>query len=286
MKIRKLNRREILSFLILFFGCALTALGISLFLVPNKIAAGGVTGLATIIFYWTDWPVGMVGLALNIPLFLIGFRLIGGSFGLKTLAATLSLSLFIDLFASIPPITDDLLLAALAGGAVMGAGLGLVFRQDSTTGGTDLAARIIHKSISYISIAQVLLILDVLVVLTAAASFHSYELALYAVVTLVVATKVIDIVTIGINFTKAAHIISNRPDEVAARILIELERGVTGLDGRGLYTGSRKEILICVLRAKEVPRLKRIVREIDPDAFVYLTDAREVFGEGFQAHGY
>ena len=95
----------------------------------------------------------------------------------------------------------------------------------------------------------------------------------------------IDIVTIGINFTKAAHIISNRPDEVAARVVIELERGVTGLDGRGLYTGSRKEILICVLRAKEVPRLKRIVREIDPDAFVYLTDAREVFGEGFQVHG-
>jgi uncharacterized membrane-anchored protein YitT (DUF2179 family) len=194
------------------------------------------------------------------------------------------LSLFIDLFASIPPVTGDLLLAALAGGAMMGVGLGLVFRQNSTTGGTDLAARIIHKSISYISIAQVLLLIDVMVVLTAAFSFKSYELALYAVVTLVVTTKIIDNVTLGINFAKAAHIISFRSDEVAARLLEELDRGVTGLEGRGLYTGNRKEVLICVLKAREVPGLKRIVREIDPDAFVYLTDVREVFGEGFQAH--
>jgi len=284
MKIRKPEVRDILSIALLTAGCALTALGISLFLVPNRIAAGGVTGLATIIHYWTSWPVGMVSLVINIPLFMIGFRLVGNAFGLRSLLATVVLSLFIDLFASIPPVTGDLLLAALAGGAMMGVGLGLVFRQNSTTGGTDLAARIIHKSISYISIAQVLLLIDVMVVLTAAFSFKSYELALYAVVTLVVTTKIIDNVTLGINFAKAAHIISFRSDEVAARLLEELDRGVTGLEGRGLYTGNRKEVLICVLKAREVPGLKRIVRDIDPDAFVYLTDVREVFGEGFQAH--
>jgi len=284
MKIRKPDGRDILSIAILAAGCALTALGISLFLVPNRIAAGGVTGLATIVHYWTSWPVGVVSLVINIPLFLIGFRLVGNAFGIRSLLATVILSLFIDLFASIPPITDDLLLAALAGGAMMGVGLGLVFRQDSTTGGTDLAARIIHNSISHISIAQVLLFIDVMVVLTAAFSFKSYELALYAVVTLVVTTKIIDNVTLGINFAKAAHIISIRSDEVAAKLLKELDRGVTGLEGRGLYTGDRKEVLICVLKAREVPRLKRIVRDVDPDAFVYLTDVREVFGEGFQAH--
>ena len=278
------TRRSILSLLILIAGCALTALGISLFLVPNRIAPGGVTGLATIIYYWTSWPVGLVGLVINIPLFLIGFRLVGSSFGLRSVLATIVLSLFIDLFASIPPITDDLLLAALAGGAMMGLGLGLVFRQDSTTGGTDLAARIIHSRISHISIAQVLLVIDVLVVLTAAVFFHSYELALYAVVTLVVAARIIDNVTLGVNFAKAAHIISFKSDEVAAVLLHELDRGVTGLDARGLYTGKRKELLVCVLKSREVPRLKRIVMNIDSEAFVYLTDVREVFGEGFQAH--
>lgn len=284
MKIWRPRGRDLLSLLVITAGCAITALGISVFLVPNRIAAGGVTGLATVIFYWTGWPVGLVSLALNIPLFLIGFRLIGSAFGLRTLAATIILSIFIDLFAGLGSITNDLLLAALAGGTLTGVGLGFVFRQDATTGGTDLAARIIHRRVSFISIAQVLLVIDVLVVLTAAISFNSYELALYAAVTLVVTTKVIDTVTVGINFTKAAHIISVKSDDVARELLQDLDRGVTGLQGRGLYTGSRKEVLICVLRARQVPRLKRIVRDIDPDAFVYLTDAREVFGEGFQVH--
>lgn len=284
MTLQKPTLRNVFGMTILVFGCALTALGISLFLVPNRIAAGGVTGLAIVIHHWTGWPVGLVALALNVPLFLIGFRLIGSGFGLKTLTATLFLSLFIDLFASLPAITDDLLLAALAGGALMGVGLGLVFRQDSTTGGTDLAARILHAGVPHISIAQVLLVIDVLVVLTAAFSFRSYELALYAVVTLTVTTKIIDSVIVGINFTKAAHIISSESETVARHLLDELDRGVTGLEGRGLYTGNRKEVLICVLKSRQVPRLKRIVRDIDPGAFIYLTDAREVFGEGFQAH--
>jgi len=284
VKIPRPGGRDLLSLLVLFTGCGLTAMGISLFLVPNRIAAGGVSGLATIIFYWTSWPVGLVGFLINIPLFLIGFRLVGKSFGLRSLFATVVLSFFIDLFAGIPSITDDLLLAALAGGTLVGVGIGLVFRQDATTGGTDLAARIIHNSISYISIAQVLLIIDIIVVFIAAFSFHSYELALYAVVTLVVTAKIIDSVTLGINFAKAAHIISLKSDDIAAELLNKLDRGVTGLEGRGLYTGNRKEVLVCVLRSREVPRLKRIVRDIDPQAFVYLSDVREVFGEGFQAY--
>jgi uncharacterized membrane-anchored protein YitT (DUF2179 family) len=192
--------------------------------------------------------------------------------------------LFIDLFAKIPPITDDLLLAALAGGAMMGLGLGLVFRQDSTTGGTDLAARLLHKSVPHISVAQVLLVIDVLVVLAAAISYRSYELALYAVVTLVVTTRIIDSVMVGINVSKSAYVISQKSDEVGSSLLKELNRGVTGLQGRGLYTGSNREVLVCVLKSREVPRLKRIVSEIDPNAFVFITDAREVFGEGFQEH--
>ena len=228
--------------------------------------------------------MGLVSLVLNLPLFLVGFRFIGGRFGFRTLLATLGLSVFIDLFAGLPSVTDDLLLAAMAGGALIGIGLGLVFRQDATTGGTDLAARLVHQKISFISIAQFLLAIDVVVVLTATIAFRSYELGLYTVVALVVTTKVIEMVTLGINFTKAVHIISGKSDVIGRRLLDELNRGVTGLDGRGLWTGGRKEVLVCVLTARQVPRLKRIVKEEDPDAFVYISDAREVFGEGFHVH--
>ena len=284
MKWPRFGWKELRSFVVLVAGCAVTAFGISAFHVPNRIAAGGVTGLATVIYHWTGWPVGIISLGLNIPLFLVGFRLIGGMFGIKTLLATVALSLFIDFFAAVPSVTDDLLLASMAGGTLIGIGLGLVFRQDSTTGGTDLAARIVHQRVPFISIAQFLLAIDVVVVLTAAIAFNSYELGLYTVVALVVTTKVIEMVTLGINFAKAAHIISSNPEAISKRLMEELNRGVTGLDGRGLWTGSRKEVLVCVLTARQVPKLKGIIKEVDPDAFVYISDAREVFGEGFHAH--
>ena len=284
MKMPVFGWKDLRSVVILLVGCAITAFGISAFHVPNRIAAGGVTGLATVIYHWTGWPVGIISLVLNIPLFLIGFRLIGGMFGIKTLLATLALSLFIDFFASVPSVTDDLLLASMAGGALIGIGLGLVFRQDATTGGTDLAARIVHQRVSFISIAQFLLAIDVVVVLTATIAFNSYELGLYTVVALVVTTKVIEMVTLGIDFAKAAHIISDHPEIISRRLLEELNRGVTGLEGKGMWTGSRKEVLVCVLTARQVPKLKRIIREVDPDAFVYISDTREVFGEGFHAH--
>ena len=276
--------RWIWSALIITAGCAVSAVGISIFLVPNRIAPGGVTGLATIIYHWSGLPVGTAALVINVPLFLIGFRLVGSGFGIKTIAATIILSLFINLTADIPPVTDDLLLAALAGGTLMGLGIGPLLRRNATTGGTDMAAWIIHKHFRGVSMAQVLMGIDVLVVLASAAAFRSYELPLYAGVTVVITSKVIETVTVGVNFAKAAHIISSRPDAVASRLLGELNRGVTGLKARGLYTGEGKEVLVCVLTARQVPFLRHIVKETDPGAFVYISDTREVFGEGFQPH--
>ena len=276
--------REIWNFFIITIGCAVAGLGLSLFVIPNRIAPGGITGLATVIYHWIGWPVGITALALNIPLFLMSLRIIGSAFCIRTIMATFLLSLFIDLFAGITPITDDLLLAVIAGGGMMGLGYGLVFRRNATTGGTDLMARIVHNHFSWLSIAQVLTAIDVLVVLTAAAAFRSYELPLYAAVTVLINTKVIDTVSVGINFSKAAHIISSRPDEVAARLMDELDRGVTGLSARGLYTGGTKEVLVCVLTARQVPSLRRIVKDTDPGAFVYISETREVFGQGFQPH--
>lgn len=276
--------REIWSLLIITAGCAISGLGLSILLVPNRIAPGGVTGLATIIYHWTGWPVGITAIVLNIPLFLIGFRVVGSAFGIRTIVATLLLSFFIDLFAGMTPITDDLLLAVIAGGTMVGLGYGLVLRRNATTGGTDLMARIIHSRFRWLSVAQVLMVIDVLVVLTAAVAFRSYELPLYAAVTVLINTKVIDTVSVGINFSKAAHIICTRPDTVAAQLMAELNRGVTGLTARGLYTGNSREVLVCVLTARQVPALRRIVKEADPAAFVYISETREVFGEGFQPH--
>lgn len=262
-------------------GCVVMALGMNLFLIPNKIAAGGLSGIGIVLFHLFGFPVGTSVLIMNIPLFLISWRLLGTSFGVKTLYATLCLSLAIDLSAFLPCLTEDLILAVLFGGVIVGLGLGLIFRKDTTTGGTDLLARIIHKIIPYISVAQLLLLVDAVVVLLAAFVFRQYELALYASVSIFITARVIDYTVIGVDYTKTAYVISRQSARISARILEELNRGVTELKGRGMYTGMDRPVLMCVLKSRDIPHMKRIVQEEDPEAFMFISDAREVLGEGF-----
>ncbi|HOV64418.1 MAG TPA: YitT family protein, partial [Spirochaetia bacterium] len=166
--------------------------------------------------------------------------------------------------------------------ALMGFGLGLVLLQNATTGGTDLAARLLDKALPWISIGKILLILDSLVVLYASIAFRSYELGLYAVVSIFIGTRVIDAVVEGVDYALAAFIISSYPNLIAQRLL-SLPRGVTLLSGEGMYTGDRKDVLLCVVKKREIPRLKRIVKETDPNAFVIVTTVTEVLGEGFKS---
>ena len=257
----------------------------NLFLVPNKIAAGGVTGLATVIYYLSGMPVGTTMLLLNIPLFLLGIKIIGRSFGIKTLFATVALSLAIDILAPfLSSLTDDLLLASIFGGLLVGLGLGLVLKQDASTGGTDLGAKIIHKLISYISVGQLLLVIDAVIVLTAALVFQNYELGLYATITLFITSKVIDTVIVGVNYTKAVHIISDFSEEISNKLVYEMNHGMTRLDGKGMYSGKEKNVLLCIIRRRDLPHLKSVVSEIDINAFIFVTDVREVLGEGFSIH--
>ncbi|MBN2657832.1 MAG: YitT family protein [Spirochaetales bacterium] len=273
------------SYLVVLSGSVILSLGVNLFLVPNKIAAGGVTGLATVVFYLTGLPVGMVMLLLNIPLFLIGIRVLGRSFGIKTLFATFSLSLAIDALAPfLVSLTDDLLLASIFGGLLVGLGLGIVLKQDASTGGTDLGAKILHKLLPYMSVGQLLLMIDALIVLTAALVFGNYELGLYATITLFITARVIDTVIVGVNYTKAVHIISDKAGEIAPVLVHEMNHGVTGLNGKGMYSGKEKNVLLCILRRRDLPHLKSTVASIDPLAFVFVTDVREVLGEGFSHH--
>lgn len=288
------------DYLWIIAGSILTAAAINIFLVPYKIAPGGVTGIATVIYYLSGYrfPVGTTMLVLNIPLFIFGMRFIGGRFTIRTLFSTILLSALIDLFK---PFTDyfinhyltmldnpawnpDYLLYSIFGGFFMGLGLGLVFRSGATTGGTDLAARIVKHFAPHMTMGKLLLIIDSSVILFAAISFNSFVLALYAILSLFISSKVIDAILEGVNFAKAVYIISDKSDEIAKQILVELDRGVTALKGTGMYTGADKQVLFCVLQRGQLPLLKLLVKKADPTAFVILTDIREVLGEGFKTY--
>ncbi len=285
---RRINLKKILgdwkSYGMIILGSIITAISINMLLVPNKIAPGGVSGIATVVYYLFEFPVGTTMLVLNIPLFIFGVRYLGGTFGIKTLFSTIILSVIIDLTTFLPVITKDPLLASLYGGAIMGVGLGLVFRAGATTGGTDLAAKIWHRFMPYFTLGQLILVLDFAVIIFAAVIFKDYDLALYAVVTLVVASKIIDGILEGVDFSKGVFIVSTKSEQISEKIMKDLDRGVTGLNGWGMYTGQEKTVLLCVLVRREIPRVKSIVKEIDKDAFVILTDVREVLGEGFKAY--
>lgn len=276
-----INKKILFDYVGITIGSALTALSLTLFLIPNKIAAGGVSGLATVIYYLSGLPVGVMSLVLNIPIFLAGVRILGASFGARTVYGLISFSFFIDVFQPfVPVLTEDLLLAAIYGGVVGGFGLGIVFNSKGTTGGTDMVARLINH-LTGLSVGQGLLLADGFVV-ALAGIFFNIEVALYATLTIFISSKTIDIVQEGLNISKMAIIISNRPANIRDKIISKLERGVTGFEGYGGYTGKNKDVLLCIISRSEVSKLKSLVVEIDPDAFIIITDVHEVLGEGFK----
>lgn len=269
----------------IIFGCFLSAIGLGVFLVPNNIASGGVTGAAMVINNFIQViPVGRMSILLNIPIFILCLVVLGPSFGIKSLLATVMLGFMIDFLGAFPVPTNDIFLAAVIGGAILGVGLGIVIRSSATTGGTDLLAKIVHKLIAFISVGQVLLFIDIIVLISAAIVFDSIEIGMYAAISLVVTTKLIDSVLIGFNFSKAAYIISDKSEEISNLILNELDRGVTGINGKGMFSGADKTVLLCVLRKREIPKLRRLVIKVDPKAFVFLSEAGDVYGEGFEPH--
>jgi len=265
-------------------GVLLVALGLNIFLIPNKIAAGGVSGIATILHYLIGVPVGLAILALDLPLFLMGIYRLGLPFALRSLFGTIALAFLVDILAPVLPVfTSDILLAALYGGLLTGLGLGLVFRAGGTTGGTDLAAAIL-RSYSGVNVGQLLFLVDGAVVIAAGLAFRSAELAMYALLTIAIASWLIDVVPEGISYARAFLIISDHAQEIAAKITRELQRGATLWQAQGVYTGNRQDVLLCIVNRAEVSQLKAIVYEVDPRAFVILSNVHEVFGEGFKRY--
>lgn len=215
-------------------GCAIMAISINLFSAPNKIAPGGISGLATVIYYVTKLPIGITMLIFNLPLFILSIKILGKSASTKTLYGTIVLSVFIDYVFESFSFTKDLLLASLFGGIVLGIGLGLVFRFGGTTGGTELAAAIINKIIPQFTIGSILMVIDFIVVIVAGIVFEQPEITLYSVISLYVSIKMLDFIQEGLGYAKAFYIISDYSEEISNQILQELDRGVTALQGQGM----------------------------------------------------
>ena len=278
--IHRIGPREFITgYLQILAGCLLGAAAYPAFLIPNNIAPGGLTGVATILNYLFHWPVGTVSLLLNVPLFIIGYRSMGKIFAFRSLIATALFSLLIDVLP-IRPVSEDPLLGTLFGGVVLGAGLGLILRGGATTGGTDMIARMVHRRLPFISVGMFLFAIDCLVVLGAAVAIGT-EQALYAFINIYVCSKVIDAVMMGFGGNKACFIMSARWEAVTARLMKEVGRGVTHLNARGAYTGKQQPVVLCVAARQEIMLVKRIVQEEDEKAFMFITEAHEALGEGF-----
>lgn len=264
-------------------GTAVIAAAFNLFLIPNRIAAGGLSGLGVILFFLARIPVGLTIFLLNLPLFVLGARFFSFRFVARGLFGAITLSILVELLSSLPTATNDLLLASIFGGIMMGVGVALIFRARGSTGGTVLAAQLLTKLFGF-SIGQSLLGADFLVVALAAVVFN-LELAMYALISLFVTSRVIDLVQEGIRSSKAALIISQKSDQIAQKILYELKRGATIFVGKGAYTRSQRDMVLTVVTQSEVPRLKAMVHEVDDKAFVIVGNAHEVLGEGFKLPG-
>jgi uncharacterized membrane-anchored protein YitT (DUF2179 family) len=269
-----------LEYINVLIGSAIIALAFNVFLLPNQIASGGVSGISTILLSVFGWEPAYVQWSFNIPLFIAGVILLGKQFGVKTLVGTIFLPFVVFLTKNIDPWTNDALLGALFGGIVVGLGLGIVFRGNGSTGGTDLAAQIITKYTG-LTLGTSVVLIDGLIVLSAALVFD-IERGLYALIALYVTSKTIDLVQVGFGRSKTAMIITNRQDEVREGILNKIDRGVTKLSAYGGFTDNERPVLMCVVDQREFTKLKQLVKSLDPSAFVVVMDASEVLGEGFK----
>ena len=267
---------------IITLGAVIYALAFDWFVAPNQIAMGGVTGLAQIVNALVPvLPVGVLSILVNVPLFLAGWRLLGGRLLVSSLYAMAVSSLAIDVIAwmhTFPPM--DPILATLYGGAGMGVGLGLVFSQGATTGGTDIIGKLLKLKFPWLPIGKLVMIPDMVVVILAAVVFGTVNAALYGLIQMYLLSKVMDMILYGWDTSRVAYIITDRWEETVQGLL-DMNRGVTLLQGKGAYTGAEKQVLLVAFRQREIVPIKRMLREIDPKAFFIVCDAHEILGEGF-----
>ena len=274
-------RDELLNVLLIAAGLLLATLGYRLYLIPNNVAPGGFTGIGQIVNHVLPAVgVGMVNLILNVPLFVLSLRSMGLGFGMRSLLSSVALSLLLD-YLPVPAMTDDVLLSAVFGGVLCGAGFGLVLRGHATTGGSDMLASIVHRHVPALKVSVCLFATDATVVIASGFVFDAAA-AMYALISVFVMNVVIDQVLEGPGLARSHIIITTHGNEIAERILKELDRGVTALDAKGMYSGEDRTMLLCVVSRLEAVRLRAVVFSVDPRAFVIVQNVHEALGEGFK----
>ncbi len=263
-------------------GAFIIAFALNIFLVPNKVSVGGVTSIGTVLLYIFEIPLSLTNLAANSALLIFGFRFLGKSALVKNIFGITALSLFLEITSHFPSYTGDIMLAGLSGGVIMGLGLGIVIRHGASTGGTDFASLILNRLFPHLSVARIILIIDGIIITLAGIVFGSVTVTLYSAVSLFICSKVADgILTLGYS-AKSVYIITSKYEPISKIIIKEFQRGVTGIKSRGMYSESEQLMLMCIISAKELPRLTRRIREIDKGSFLIVSEVREVLGEGFK----
>ncbi len=275
-------KKQFIKYPVILAASLLYAAAIALFLDPNQLAPGGVSGIAIIVNRLTRLPTGTLILLMNVPLLALGMWKLGWKFVLSTLVAVVSSSVFTDLLAPYGPVTREPLLAACAGGALLSLGMGLLFKMGATSGGTDILIRVIKLKYKHLKTGSLFLATDCCVIAASAIVFGDIDLALYAAIATIVSSFCLDLVLYGRDEAKLVYLITDHEKAIADRLLQELEIGVTYLQGQGAYTRDNKKVILCAMQKRLLPRVQEIAMEEDPFAFLIVTSASEIFGEGFK----
>ncbi len=275
-------KRVIIEILGTIIGSFIMAIGVSLFLLPNQLSSGGVAGIATITYYLFNIPMGTMMILINVPLFLISIFKMGKYFFVKSMIGTVTLSIFIDFLDKFKALTEDRFLACVYGGIILGIGTAILLKVNSSTGGSDLVSYVAKKYKPTVQAGNIIVIIDIVIVTLNMIFFREIEIGLYSAIAIYLMGKIIDILFEGIDFTKLMIIVSDKSEEISKDIEEKIERGVTGLYGKGMYTNTKKLVLMCVAPRREVARIKMLARKIDPRSFIIITNSREVVGQGFE----
>ena len=275
--------KRLIKYLIIVVGSAVYAVGFQFFLYPNDVVSGGVVGIAMILNRLTGLPVGLMTIIFNIPLFVIAWRHFGLDFLIGSLAGMAISSAFVDLFALCGLVlTDDPMLASIIGGVIKGAGLGAIYYVGATTGGIDIVAKMLRQKYAQLNFGTLILILDAVIITAYAVILGRYQSAMYSVIAMFVVSKVIDLALYGLDNSSLCYIISEKSEELTQTIITgTMHRGVTILEGKGAYSHQQKHVIMCVIKRTQIGELRRVVRSVDENAFFVVTDAKNVFGKGF-----
>lgn len=258
--------------------------GVALFLDPNNLAPGGVTGVSILLNRLIHVETGTLILLLNIPLLIIAWKKFGLRFVAGTLSALVLISAFTNFFERFEPITNDMLLAAVAGGICIALGLGMVLKSGLTTGGTDIVVRLLRLKHPHMKTGSLFLIVDLIVISGSLLVFRDFEKAMYAVIAIMITSWVLDLVLYGKDEAKLIYIISDEPDKIAKQFMEDLDMGVTYLEGTGAYTDKKKKIIMCVVKKRIAPKVEEVVKSVDTNAFMIVTSASEIFGQGYKSY--